>query len=101
MSGVPASQTTTVIGYARVSTVTQTLEQQTEQLTTAGAGKIFHDVMSGARDDRPGFAECLGYLRGARRNGPITQEAPRQDMLVNLSRRRGHDLAPPRPPSGR
>ena len=49
----------TVIGYARVSTISQTLEQQTEVLTAAGAGKVFHDVMSGARDDRPGFAECL------------------------------------------
>ena len=53
----------TVIGYARVSTVGQTLEQQTEALTAAGAGKIFHDVMSGARDDRPGFTECMHYLR--------------------------------------
>lgn len=55
--------TSTVIGYARVSTITQTLEQQTEALTAAGAGKVFHDVMSGARDDRPGFAECLQYPR--------------------------------------
>ena len=31
--------------------------------TAAGAGKIFHDVMPGARDDRPGFAECMCYLR--------------------------------------
>jgi DNA invertase Pin-like site-specific DNA recombinase len=46
-----------------VSTITQTLEQQTEALTAAGAGKIFHDIMSGARDDRPGFTECLQYLR--------------------------------------
>ena len=53
----------TIVGYARISTITQTLEQQTEQLTAAGAGKIFSDVMSGARDDRPGFAECLKYLR--------------------------------------
>jgi hypothetical protein len=52
-----------VIGYARVSTIGQTLEQQTEALTAAGAGKIFHDVMSGARDDRPGFTECMRYLR--------------------------------------
>lgn len=59
-STAPAS---TIVGYARISTITQTLEQQTEQLTAAGAGKIFHDVMSGARDDRPGFAECLKYLR--------------------------------------
>lgn len=53
----------TTVGYARISTLTQTLDQQTEQLTAAGAGKIFSDVMSGARDDRPGFAECLQYLR--------------------------------------
>ena len=52
-----------MIGYARVSTVGQTLDQQTDALTAAGAGKIFHDVMSGARDDRPGFAECMQYLR--------------------------------------
>ena len=53
----------TVIGYARVSTISQTLEQQTEALSAAGAGKVFHDVMSGARDDRPGFTECMDYLR--------------------------------------
>lgn len=58
-----SSKTSTVVGYARVSSITQTLEQQTEQLAAAGAGKIFHDVMSGARDDRPGFTECLQYLR--------------------------------------
>jgi DNA invertase Pin-like site-specific DNA recombinase len=64
VSTASASTTaTTVIGYARVSTIGQTLEQQTEALTAAGAGKIFHDVMSGARDDRPGFAECMQYLR--------------------------------------
>ncbi|MGV1005972.1 MAG: recombinase family protein [Candidatus Nanopelagicales bacterium] len=56
----PAS---TVVGYARISTLTQTLEQQTEQLTASGAGRIFHDIMSGARDDRPGFTDCLNYLR--------------------------------------
>lgn len=58
-----SAPSSTVIGYARVSTLTQTLEQQTEQLTAAGAGKIFSDVMSGAREDRPGFTECLRFLR--------------------------------------
>jgi DNA invertase Pin-like site-specific DNA recombinase len=51
------------IGYARVSTEGQTFEQQTAQLSAAGAGKVFHDVASGARDDRPGLADCLAYLR--------------------------------------
>jgi DNA invertase Pin-like site-specific DNA recombinase len=64
VSKTPAATTaSTVIGYARVSTVGQTLEQQTEALTAAGAGKLFHDVMSGTRDDRPGFAECMRYLK--------------------------------------
>lgn len=58
-----SAPSTTIVGYARVSTLTQTLQQQEEQLTAAGAGKIFHDTMSGARDDRPGFTECLAYLR--------------------------------------
>jgi len=62
-SKTASTTTSTVIGYARVSTIGQTLEQQTDALTSAGAGKIFHDVMSGARDDRPGFAECMQYLR--------------------------------------
>ena len=64
VSTASASPTaSTVIGYARVSTIGQTLAQQTAALTAAGAGKIFHDVMSGARDDRPGFTECVRYLR--------------------------------------
>lgn len=58
-----ATAASTVIGYARVSTIGQTLEQQTEALTAAGAGKVFHDVMSGAREDRPGFTECMRYVR--------------------------------------
>ena len=62
-SKTASNTASTVIGYARVSTIGQTLEQQTEALTAAGAGKIFDDVMSGARDDRPGFADCMQYLR--------------------------------------
>jgi DNA invertase Pin-like site-specific DNA recombinase len=62
-SKTSSTTVSTVIGYARVSTIGQTLEQQTQALTTAGAGKVFHDVMSGARDDRPGFAKCMQYLR--------------------------------------
>jgi DNA invertase Pin-like site-specific DNA recombinase len=48
----------------RVSTVTQTLDQQQQALEAAGVTKTFSDTMSGARDDRPGLAELLAYVRG-------------------------------------
>jgi DNA invertase Pin-like site-specific DNA recombinase len=47
------------IGYTRVSTVAQTLEQQQAALDAAGVTKTFSDTMSGARDDRPGLAELM------------------------------------------
>ena len=59
--------TTTVpsvcIGYTRVSTVSQTLDQQNAALEAAGAVKTFSDTMSGARDDRPGLAALMDYVR--------------------------------------
>ncbi len=53
------------IGYARISTVDQNLELQTDALSKAGCEKIFTDQASGARDDRKGLmdaVECLIYL---------------------------------------
>jgi DNA invertase Pin-like site-specific DNA recombinase len=50
-------------GYTRVSTVAQTLEQQETALAAAGCMKTFSDIMSGARDDRPGLAALLDYVR--------------------------------------
>ena len=55
--------THTQIGYTRVSTVAQTLDQQQTALEAAGVTKFFSDTMSGARDDRPGLAELLAYVR--------------------------------------
>ena len=51
------------IGYTRVSTVAQTLEQQQAALDAAGVTKTFSDTMSGARDDRPGLCELMAYVR--------------------------------------
>ncbi|MCB0934643.1 MAG: recombinase family protein [Mycobacterium sp.] len=51
------------VGYTRVSTVAQTLDQQNEALISAGVTKVFSDTMSGARDDRPGLSALLDYVR--------------------------------------
>lgn len=51
------------IGYVRVSTVAQTLDQQQHALDKVGVSKTFSDTISGARDDRPGLAEMLAYVR--------------------------------------
>jgi DNA invertase Pin-like site-specific DNA recombinase len=51
------------IGYVRVSTVAQTLDQQHEALGRARVAKTFSDTMSGLRDDRQGLRELMAYLR--------------------------------------
>jgi DNA invertase Pin-like site-specific DNA recombinase len=51
------------VGYVRVSTVSQTLDQQQAALEVAGVAKTFSDTMSGARDDRPGLKALLEYVR--------------------------------------
>ncbi|MFA1706041.1 recombinase family protein [Mycobacterium intracellulare] len=51
------------VGYTRVSTITQTLDQQNDALTAAGVSKTFSDIMSGGRDDRPGLAALMAYVR--------------------------------------
>jgi len=58
-----AVSTGTRVGYTRVSTVAQTLDQQNEALEAAGVSKTFSDIMSGARDDRPGLAALMDYVR--------------------------------------
>jgi len=54
---------TTLIGYARVSTPDQNLSMQVEALEKAGCHRIFTDVASGAKAERPGLEEALAYLR--------------------------------------
>jgi len=50
------------IGYARVSTQGQTLESQHEELGKAGCAKIYREVASGARSDRPQLHNLLKGL---------------------------------------
>jgi len=50
-------------GYARVSTDEQTLDLQFDALLAAGCDQNFHDVISGAKDARPGLDQALSHLR--------------------------------------
>lgn len=51
------------IGYARISTQEQNLDLQRDSLIAAGCEKIFHDIASGAKDERKGIAEAVEYAR--------------------------------------
>jgi DNA invertase Pin-like site-specific DNA recombinase len=59
--------TGTKIGYARVSTAHQSLDQQMDALTAAGvdANRVYTDKLSGTstRQQRPGLAALLDYAR--------------------------------------
>jgi DNA invertase Pin-like site-specific DNA recombinase len=51
-----------VVGYARVSSGDQDLRPQRRRLTEdAGAIRVFDDIVSGKRADRPGLSEMLGF----------------------------------------
>lgn len=52
-----------IIGYARVSTVDQNLEAQTDALRVAGAERIFADKISGSVRSRPELDRLLDQLR--------------------------------------
>jgi DNA invertase Pin-like site-specific DNA recombinase len=51
------------VGYVRVSTVAQTLDQQNSALAAVWVTKTFSDTISGAKDDRPGLAALMDYVR--------------------------------------
>jgi DNA invertase Pin-like site-specific DNA recombinase len=52
-----------LIGYARVSTQDQTLDLQTDALKQAGCEKLFTDMTSGAKSERPGLQDAMNHLR--------------------------------------
>lgn len=51
------------VGYARVSTQEQFLENQIHLLKESGCEKVYTDIASGVREDRDGLKEMVSYLR--------------------------------------
>jgi DNA invertase Pin-like site-specific DNA recombinase len=52
-----------IVGYARVSTVGQSLAVQQDELSKHGCERIFQDKATGTNRDRPGLTEMLGFVR--------------------------------------
>ena len=67
LTAATATATGTQLGYARVSTEHQSLDQQIDALATAGveSNRIYSDKLSGTstRQQRPGLASLLDYAR--------------------------------------
>jgi DNA invertase Pin-like site-specific DNA recombinase len=60
--GESYSRRVTTVGYARVSTRDQNPALQHDALAVAGCSKVFMDVASGAKADRPQLPAALEYL---------------------------------------
>src|SRR3954449_4124983 len=52
-----------LIGYARISTIDQTLALQRDALTAAGCEQLYTDTVSGSVTERPGLTQALSHLR--------------------------------------
>lgn len=53
-----------IVGYARISSSSQNLDLQLEQLADAGCDKVFSEKVTGAtRNDRQALAACLDWVR--------------------------------------
>jgi DNA invertase Pin-like site-specific DNA recombinase len=63
MDEVEAMTAPFVIAYARCSTEKQDLDIQIEALKAAGAGRIFKEKLSGAKEDRPELRKALDALQ--------------------------------------
>ena len=52
------------VGYARVSTAQQSPQLQIDALQSAGCQKIYQEIASGAKSQRPQLEQMLSQLRG-------------------------------------
>jgi DNA invertase Pin-like site-specific DNA recombinase len=52
-----------LIGYARISTIDQTLALQQDALSAAGCQELYTDTVSGSVTERPGLTNALSHVR--------------------------------------
>lgn len=52
-----------IIGYARVSTIGQSLDVQLEKLSEYGCEKVYQEKVSGTTANRTELKKCLDYIR--------------------------------------
>ena len=94
-----------MIGYARVSTDGQTLDQQRAELKAAGCKRIFEEKASGAHRGRPELAKMLDHLQPGNvvTVTRLDRLARSTRDLLDIAERIGHaeaglrSLAEPRP----
>ena len=60
---VAPARVVNILGYARVSTHDQNLDAQRDRLIAAGAIRVFTDIVSAQRFDRPALPELLDHAR--------------------------------------
>lgn len=54
---------THMIGYARISSPSQNLDAQIDNLKGAGRARVFTDTISGTKTQRNGWNELIAYIR--------------------------------------
>ena len=62
-----------IVGYARVSSVGQSLDIQIEKLESYGCTNIYQEKISGVDQNRPELIRCLDYVRDSNDTLVITR----------------------------
>ncbi|WP_150468008.1 recombinase family protein, partial [Francisella sp. SYW-9] len=75
-----------LVGYARVSSVGQSLDLQIDKLKEYGCTKIYKEKLSGVDQNRPELLKCLDYVRDEQDTLVIT----RLDRMARSTLHLGH-----------